>query len=267
MIDTGIHEGMSAGVYHALDAMSATVIKAGMKSMLHAQHQMTGGKDPTPAMLTGTAMHQMVLEDGDGLVVWDGVKRGKAYEEFKLENEGATIISEKQMEDLEQARYRIEDHAVACGLLDTARTEVSLVWDDPTTGMRCKARMDFVSDGYWGDYKTSNAIDSRSFESTSYRLGYHVQLAHYAEGLRVLTGQSLPVYIIAQESKAPYDVAVYEVAPSLLSAGMKKRNEIINKIKECKESDYWPGASTEKEVLNAPIWAEEDKINSIIWED
>jgi hypothetical protein len=255
----GIYYGVPASLYHSWPYLNASVIKAGCKSMLQAYNAIEGGFEETPSMATGTILHNAVLEGGKDLRVYPGkVKRGKEWEEFKEENKGAIIVNTKEMEAANEAVSRVRKHRSASVLLRDSLNEVSIVWDD-MNGIRCKARLDGVGDGYIYDYKTTRNIEAGAFMRQAYSLDWHVQLAHYLDGWKTLTDQDgIVVYVLAQESKSPYDCRVFRFRSAILTGALLKRDQIASRIEDCWASGVWPGLDDEVTDFELPEWATEN---------
>jgi len=255
----GIYYGVPASLYHSWPYLNATTIKAGCKSMLQAYNAIEGGFEETPSMATGTILHNAVLEGGKDLRVYPGkVKRGKEWEEFKEENKGAIIVNTKEMEAANEAVSRVRKHRSASVLLRDSLNEVSIVWDD-MNGIRCKARLDGVGDGYIYDYKTTRNIEAGAFMRQAYSLDWHVQLAHYLDGWKTLTDQDgIVVYVLAQESKSPYDCRVFRFRSAILTGALLKRDQIASRIEDCRASGVWPGLDDEVTDFELPEWATEN---------
>jgi hypothetical protein len=263
----GIYYGVPASLYHSWPYLNATTIKAACKSMLQAKHAIDGQCEETPSMATGTILHNAVLEGGKDLRVYPGkVKRGKEWEEFKEANVNGIIIGEREQRAAMDAVAVAHNHRSAGVMLEDSVCEVSIVWDD-LKHRRCKARLDGVGDGYIYDYKTTRNIEAGAFMRQAYQMQWHVQLAHYLDGWRTLTKQrDWAVYVIAQESKAPYDCRVIRFRSDIMTGALMRRDQVADEIDKCKESGVWPGLDDGVSDFELPAWAEENTIQPN-WDD
>lgn len=132
--------------------------------------------------------------------------------------------------------------------------ELSIVWTDPDTGVRCKARLDKWSDddGQITDLKSTK--DCTDFARTMAKFSYHRQGAMYTDGMQVLTGIKYDFHIVAVESEFPFGCMAAPVSEEALSIGRMKYKEALQQIAECQESRVWPGyQNPDKWIL--PSWA------------
>lgn len=259
--EPGMYLGVPANEYRRWPCINASTIKAGMTSMLAAKHAMDGQSESNASMAIGTILHSYVLEGVDTVIAYPGkVRRGVAYDEFCATHADKLIVSSKEMESCKAAAAQVASHAGASDLIGNAVPEVSLVWDDPLTGCRCKARVDGLGDGRWFDYKTTRSIDAGPFMRQAYSLGWHVQMAHYADGLQVLTGDDLFCYIVAQENKAPHDVRVFRIRNDILTAAKLRRDQVLAQIVAAMKSGCWPGIDDGMTDFELPEWAAENDV-------
>lgn len=190
--------------YFDKPGMSASLLKQGAKSMLHMHYAATHPMTPTPAMLRGTMMHEAILEPekfGER-IVYGGDKRKKEYKDLKAQYGAENIITPEEKDEMIAANEQVMNHPVVVEqrLFQSGEAEVERFWD--CDHGPCKAKIDWLSDDYMIEYKTTNSLDG--FERSAYGLNYHLQLAWYWYG----SGQK-QVYVVAQESRAPFDVAVF----------------------------------------------------------
>src|SRR3546814_3281193 len=111
-------------------------------------------------------------------------------------------------------------------IFDEGDSEVTLRWTDEATGLQCKARADRWNRlrRYMADLKTTDDASERGFGRSVVKYGYDVTHAHYCEGARAC-GEPVDKYlIVAQEQKAPYLAAVYELDAAAESRGHDIRN-------------------------------------------
>ena len=183
--------------------------------------------------------------------------------EFQQLHNGKQIVSQDEYDAVLGIHATLREHPRAAKYLRQGRTEVSLVWDDPETGLRCKARID-----YWQqrsrrltDLKTTR--DGSRFEKFVAEYGYHRQMAFYADGLAILTGKAHEACLVAVEPCSPFAVRAAPLGSEALDAGRQEYRRLLNQIAECRENDHWPGyADPEAWVL--PAWARTPEPQSLI---
>lgn len=263
-MNDGIYYDLSRCDYDAIEAVNFSTFKNARRSLLHYRHSLTARHDPTDAMTLGTAVHLAVLEPtryADEVVMWDGgVRRSKAWDAFQELNRGRLILTVSQERTATEIGTAVRANRHAATILETGRAEVTLVWTDPATGTRCKARVDWVDPvrRIVADLKTARDIEPRAFGRSAHAMGYHLQLAWYAWGLLVLTGDQYAASIIAVESSPPCDVALYRVEGEALDVGTCECLELLSRVSAARVTNRWPGQCPEPLPLMLPAWALED---------
>lgn len=239
--------------YFQVDAYSASAIKAGAKSMLQMHHFMTTPSFSSAAMQRGTLMHLAILEPEklEGLVISDLNRNTKAFKELAAEHGKHNIVKSYEAEELRQAQAMVLNHGEAARLLNAeGKSEVEKYWIH--NGVACKAKIDFETDDFIVEYKTTGNLDS--FLKTCANLKYNLQLAWYWEAC----GRK-PVFIISQEQKAPFDVAVFEVPQLQLQCWLQDCWDIVEHYELCKVAGKFPGAYQDVMSFELPSWAQDVK--------
>jgi hypothetical protein len=262
-IGSGFHDAVDFEDYSSINAHNGSSIVHMTRSPLHYRWQKDHPEPPTPAKILGTISHRMILEPdriGD-FVVWgekpdQKVRLGKAWDAFKDEHDGKTIITRKERDAMVQIAVAVRRNPTIAGLLKDGRSEVSMVWKDTELGHLCKGRVDYLrADPLIIDLKTARDARPFQFGNQAYKLGYHIKLAMYQQGYFALTGEITRVKIIAVENKPPYDCAIYNVPPEILTQGQDDYVRLMRRIHECEESGNWPGAVEDEMDLSLPSYA------------
>lgn len=249
---------MTDAEYRKLPGLTATILKAGIKSMLNARHAMTATKDDTPSLRMGRLIHMAVLEPAafaKSVTTFHGTRRGKAWDDFCADAEGIEIISPDERATISEVVSAIMENADAAHVVaGIQQHEQILQWTDKRYGY-AKCRVDGICANYWLELKTTRNAELDAFERQSAALGYYVQLGWYTLGL---AANNLPTEcrIITVETSAPYDVVVYRPDDLLIEEGQKKAIEIATRIRECEASGVWPGVAPGLRVLSLPTWME-----------
>jgi len=247
---------MSDKEYFAVDAMSASMIKAGAVSMLYMQHRMKTPMTPSPAMIKGTLGHMAVLEPErfSNLRTYDGTRSGKEYKELVAEwGEDAVISTNANRANLAAVSVLMDHPEVQrLGLFKEGRPEVEIYWDED--GKPCKCKVDWLGPDYWIEYKTTANL--ASFQYTSEKMFYNLQLGWYDRGVSTL-GKPRKRYVVVQEQKAPYDVKVMKVS----EVNCKRWWRDCVKIHDRWIDGDRSGAYNEIEEFELSMWAEDDTVD------
>ena len=232
--------------YALLPGINATSIKAGVKSMLHMHHSMTGeSKPPTPAMRWGKLVHMAVLEPevyGETVTVWKGGRRyGKVWNEF-VEDAGGDewIIKADENSTLLEMMAAVHGNPDAHRLIKTSEHEKTVLWD----GGKC--RLDMAGDGWIADLKTTAQVDR--FGGQFFSLGYDLQMSWYCDG-----AQADRAYVIMLESVFPYDCMVYRVPDHILERGRTRAQDIARHYRACCLCKSWPGVGNGESMMDLPV--------------
>ena len=250
---------MEFAAYREIDAVNWSSLKEMRKSPRHYLHRLHEPKADTAAMRRGRATHTAVFEPDRfplDYVVWEGDRRGKAYTAFCEQHPHQTILKADEYATCLAMRDAVRSHPVAGPLLTPpGEAEKVLTWTDEETGLACKARLDWWRVGLLADLKTTAEIDARRFAATVERMGYHGQAAFYRAGLAANGLDAPPFRIVAVESAAPHDVAVYLLDDDAHYAGEVLVAELMARVAAGRFSLMWPGMYPEEVQLSLPAWA------------
>lgn len=259
--------------YVALDAVNWSTLKALRDSPLHYRHATTHARPDTASLMLGRAVHTATLEPSrfaDAYAVFDGVRCGKEYDAFKASAGARTILNQREADLAIEIADAVQNHPLAAPyLVARGDAERSIVWNDSATGLRCKARPDLLvrtDDGLClVDLKTTRTVDPRMFGGAAARLGYHCQLAMYADGLATIGLPVDKVVIIAVENTAPYDVGVFVLTDDVMQCGREEvygsatETGLLPRLARYRELDIWPGRFSGEVELALPAWMFQDE--------
>ena len=271
-LDDGLHPGIPNEVYFQrdLDIASKSAIDVIVeRSLRHYHYYQTHPEEDndTPAMLLGRAYHALILEPGD----FDNrfvlspkfdlrTNAGKAaLAEFELENKGKARLLQHDWDRLQAMADVMRAHPLASSILRGAETEITMLWKDRQTGVRCKSKMDILRRdlGIVADLKTTDDCGSRNFARSAAKYGYHVQHAQYGDGAAAC-GIDLKHYLmIAQEKEPPYCVGVHQINAVAETRGFEIRHEALTSLATALETNRWPGPVADDRIneLSLPTWA------------
>lgn len=250
---------MTIADYSKLPGINWSTLKEMRRSPLHYQYRLANPLEDSARLAMGRAIHTAILEPDMfplQYAVWTGDRRaGKEWESFKAANAGRTIIKADEYQTCLAMRDAVRRHTAAALAIQGIETEKPITWTDEATGLPCKGRLDGLGKYAILDLKSTADLDPVRFGATAARLGHHCQLAFYRRGMRATTGLDYPVQIIAVESSAPHDVAVFTLDESVLYAGDEEITELLAKVKKCQDANEWPGRYPAETTLQLPNWA------------
>lgn len=260
------HPGLTNEAYHALEAVSPSRLKVLARSPLHFFDQFLSEdrekREPTPAMLLGTALHTAVLEPE----LWSKTvavpphafdRRTKVGKEaaaaFEAESAGKIVLTPDDADQVRRMADAVRKHPAAGFLLELpGRREASYTWTDPSTGLACKCRPDWHSEDrrIVVDVKTTRDASRLEFAKSIANLDYHVQAAWNQDAL-----QAEQFITIAVENVRPFAVAVYPASGAMIAAGQRRIEAAMALLAECQATDVWPGyGDLVQEPIELPAW-------------
>lgn len=259
---------MSDTDYRSIDAMNwSTLTHLAVSPKLFRWRQEHGRED-TPALLLGRAIHCAILEPerwGRDYVArpYFGDGRTKAAKAAKADflaglAPGTEVLSADEYELAERVAEEVRAHPVARALLAEGRTEEVITWTDEETGVPCKGRLDLIAPTFVLDVKTTRmpTLWRIASDAASYR--YHGQLAFYFDG--AIAARAIPhdaelPRILAVQTVEPFDVIPTHLGAEFLERGRAHYRELLRLYLECKAADWWPGIAPQPVELPMPPWA------------
>lgn len=282
-----VEDGMTGQVderdYHR-DKGSLSV--SGMKLLLKCPAKFKAYVDnpPPPRAVFdfGHLVHRQVLGDGPEIVVLEPAVHGLKKDGTIADNPTATTgwkdaVAEARargaipvhVDDFVKAKAMAEivhNDQYAGPLFQRGHAEKSFYWTDPATGVRLRARTDWLtlmpsSTGeqlVCVDYKTAATADPAEIEHQFYRYGYYMQAAHYSDMIKAVGLSDDPAFkLVVQEKQDPYVVQVVNYDDEALAAGRRKVREAIDLYVQCTERDEWPYYVDGEITIGLPMWADE----------
>jgi PDDEXK-like domain of unknown function (DUF3799) len=271
----GIHS-ISAAVYHAdpcpepsLSASIATCLC--LSSPAHARHahprlNPAVESEEAERFDIGTAAHALLLEGDAGVAVLDypdwRTNAAKAARD-QARTQGKTPLLRKIWTDVEamviSARAQLARHRDGNRAMFTdGQSEQTLIWQEPDSGIWCRARLDWLRPDNIDDYKTTNgSANPDDWTRTAlFANGCDVQCAFYLRGLKVLTGFDATFRFAVQETYPPYALSVITLAPSAMTLAEKKVLYAIEHWQRGLASGEWTGYTRRLCHAEVPAWHE-----------
>lgn len=258
--------------YHRGDALSASGAKRLLPPSCPAlfRHHQQHGQHTTKAFDLGNAAHKVLLGSGPELVKIDRPRwdtNAVKAEVADVRAAGGVPLKADEYDQIHAMVAALRAHPYAGALFDPAhgKAEQSLYWTDPATGVRCRARLDFLPDRVDGrrmlvpDYKSTNSAAPDKLSRVIHDYGYFIQAAWYLEAVEQLGLADAPVFLLVfQEKTAPYLVTVVELNPATVHIGRRMGHWARQTYATCVETGVWPGYTDDVLLLGLPPWVERD---------
>lgn len=257
-----ILENFSWEDYFSIDAVHSSTLKEVYSRSLY--HAMIPKGAKSDSLKTGGATDELLFDpenfknkyalrplDDNGKEL---NANSNAYKEWKASLTNQEILSKKEYDECYfLAKTLKEDASISLWLNSLVYKQPSLLYKDPYFGVDCIARPDGISkiNGniiLW-DLKTTKSSNPRFFKFDIYKLGYHLQMAHYLLGM-IETGliatpiENCTAFLVAIEKKTNV-ITIFKLNPSMIMEGLRIRNEALEKLVKAKEKRYFPAYSDE----------------------
>lgn len=262
-----ITEKMTSEDYHASDAVSSTQMKQALISPAHYLALLTNPPEPTAAMEMGTAVHSAILEkDFSKYVEAPPCRRGtKEWTAFEEANPNKILLKTEEYKNLVGMYDAFYAHPMANKIAQKGKAELSIFDTDPSTGLRTKARIDYLvqneNGNYILDYKTTTSANTKSFLNSIFNYRYDLSMAHYKDlAEKAISEKISDVFLIAQEKEAPYGLRVFRMSDRMLEIGLNDRNKALYIINEAKKKNYYPCYEETIQEVDFTEWQYRDLI-------
>jgi hypothetical protein len=270
LYEPGLHYGVPDEEYRQIPGLSSTGIKEMLKSPAHYQWARTHRRERI-AFDVGHAAHAKILGVGleaipypdEHLTPSGNVSEKAATKAWAADQraQGLVPIAPDQLAAVDAMAEAVARHPLAGKLIGSGagNPEVSLLWDDPDTGIRCKGRIDYLRPDGATDLKTCRSADPRRFGSPAASYGYAEQAVHYSNGVKATRGDTeLEFYQVLVETDAPHFVSVVELDPTFLMLAEIRVRRAIDTYAECQRTGDWPAYPTGVNAVAAPGWYGDD---------
>lgn len=269
VMEPGIYRNISNADYHAGPGLNSSGLKLLRRTPKHFRKT---EREETNAMVLGTATHCAVLEperfEAEYVRNIDGDGRTKEVKEARaaLTSSGKTVLDASDFDEVRGMAEAVLTHPTAGNLFRNGLEEVSVYWnysvvvDDTEETILCKCRPDYIIPTGQGrhliiDLKTTKDAGNYAFGSDAWKLGYHIQAAHYMRGMTAEGLCPVGFVFVAVESKKPYCVSVYEATQEFLTPGYEETTRLYELYARCAKYNDWPGYPEEIQKLVPPRWA------------
>jgi hypothetical protein len=264
MLGRGVQDGLPSEAYHSHRAVSASSLKRLLPPSTPAHYRY--GEDKTSDALDfGKVAHHLVLGEGDRYVVrpskWSDwrTKDAQAWRTAQ-EADGLVVVTRDLLDQAEAMVEVLRAHPAGAYFTD-GRPEQSLFWTDPETGLKCRARPDWLPTLrpdrrlVVPDYKTARTAEPREFGKAAADRLYYLSAAFYREGCRQLgLDDDAQIVLVAQEKTPPYVVQPYLFDEDDLQLGASLMRKGLRLLADCLAADKWPAYAEHPTTLELPTY-------------
>lgn len=280
--EPGVYPDLPAEEYHRQhDWLSWSMMKRLVppSTPAHLKASLRQGEERERHFDVGKVVHNVVLGNGDDYEVVQAVTREKVTYDARdyvtksaqdhrdaIYESGKVPILRAELEAAEQMAKSVTEHEVANALLTNGTPEVSLFWIDEATGVKCRARLDWLPDAREGrrmivpDLKSAATADPREFSKAAGKYGYYGQQRHYLNGIKACGLDPDPAFLFVVVEKAdPWPVIVGQIAGrDDLDLAARVVDRATRLWRDCTESDHWPAYPAGVIDLSLPTWLHYD---------
>lgn len=263
--------------YHEGQGVSSSWLKKYLSQTPAAiKNEMDNPKQPTPAMLLGSAMHALlesetVFHDEFSIMPELNLRTKNGREkklEFEAQNKNRSIIKYEVYEKAKLMADKLKRHPVVEQLTEGALLEQSVYWWDEKSlggnGVLCKARPDVLSiyQPLILDYKTCQNASYGFMQREILKRHYHLSAAMYLRGVNCCeellqacsTDQFKGFCLLCIESEPPYEIACYELSGQMLEEGEVLLDIAIERYFEACIGN-WPSYPPYLRVIDPPRYS------------
>lgn len=240
------------------------------QSPAHCRAAMAGEeRDPSKAMVRGTAVHALVFGTAHVCTMPDGLKKPtaaqrnakkpspdsvkliEAYDQFMSDNQGACILNASDYETACRQADAVRGSKEAAPFLHGIM-EQSIAWSFLGRDARCTPDI-VANDGAWfADLKTARTSDPQWFPYQARKLGYHLTAAYYSMAVNAQHGTVPTGHLIVVEGAPVYAVVVYRHNPHAMALGEQWCHAQMERLLVCERSNEWPGYAQSVLDLDVP---------------
>lgn len=267
--EDGLYRGMPEAHYHRriLGVVSKSAITEFARTPMHYKAWVDGlvKDEETDALAFGRAFHCALLEPEKfsrsyAVAPYFGDRRFKGPKAERAawvaKHQGCAILEADDGAAIEGMVGAIRKHPLASRMIGEGEAELTAIWTDPETKLRCKARADFYSKKLRMilDAKSCEDASPEGFRRSAFKYRYHWQHAIYRGGFAALGEKVEHFVLLAVEKKPPFAIGVYELDDRGVLIAHDRVRALVDFMGHCVRSNVWPGYSTSIETLETPPW-------------
>lgn len=253
--------------YHANPAIGKSMLwEFRKRKMLYKRRyieKLLAPMKPSKEMQLGTLVHTLFLEPdtfaanyyelpAEFVTDKGEISTAKKAVEFIAANAGKTPYTQEQLGKAVRMVDSMREQ-VKPWLRFQRENEKSIYWTDEETRLPMKCRPDWLilagETAICIDVKTTQNVSKRAFRDACIEYGYHIQQAHYSEGIRAGHGvQSVEWRFLVVESNEPFEAHIYPLSYKTMVRAHDQLRTIRHTLAEAIANDDWQLEYTENEI-------------------
>lgn len=266
-MEPGTYYGLTDDEYDEIDAMRSSALKRWKKSIAHGLEYRREGSGWKAVYDVGKMIHDALLDPHDlrEKYVWYDKTKGRRTKTYKrtCRDNGKIGIMPDDVERIQRIREEVDAHpTISNGMLTGGDAEVTLVWVDDETGIRCKARLDYMHRTDEGlivvDLKSVGGRSSAHPDDVRRRiakLDYELSASLYVDGCEQVFDKPVIDYVVLSvEKEAPYLCSAVALKDCDLECGRRQYKAGLANVENYEQGDPYHGYSVEIEDVDLPIW-------------
>lgn len=270
--EPGVYDGITDEVYHG---DRGSLSSSGARRLLDTsparfRHEQDNPRAPKKEFDFGHAAHSLVLGVGSELreipskiLASNGAASTADAKAFiaKARDENAVALKSDDYRQVHEMADKLLEHPIAGPLFKgEGQPEQSLYYDDPETGIRLRARPDWMTSPGGRllivDYKSTKDANPAKFIKSVAEYGYHCQHPWYVDAVKALElDEDPPFLFVAQEKTKPYCVSVTQLDENAVELGRRRNRKAIDLYAQCVADNHWPSWDHDVYPISLPRWA------------
>lgn len=241
----------------------------------HFKASLRAGDERKRHFDVGKVVHSVILGEGDEYVVVQALTKDKTSYDAKsydlvsaqrhrdeIYASGKIPILRAELDAAQRMAESVAAHPIAKALLTNGTPEVSLFWVDESTGVKCRARLDWLPDARPGrrlivpDLKSAATAAPGDFAKAAGKFGYYGQQRHYSDGIVACGLDPDPAFVfVVVEKTDPWPVIVGQFAQR---DDLRLARAVVDSARrlyrDCVAADHWPAYPGGVIDLTLPTW-------------
>jgi len=253
----GIYENMPMSVYRNIPALNKSSMTSLQRSDFHFHYNNKKSNNKiSRALAIGSALDMRLFEPENYKL---NIKPHplKTPRKYITEDREILYLHPEDINMIEKMYESLMAHPLTSNIFASGQPQVSLFWIDESTGIRCKARIDFlcIDINLIVDLKTTKDASYNQFRWDAKKYKYNYQASWYQEGYKSLTGKLLNWNYVCIENTPPFaqeQIAIYNLPQIEMDAAALEIDEIKLKYKHYTQNIIHAGYPIEVQDLYLP---------------